>query len=1129
MPVKDFIRYIFALIVTMLPTAGVRAFDTDTYAESSVLTTGNWVRVSVETGGMHLLPAATLKAMGFSDPTRVRVCGYGADRLPDRLERSTYIDDLPVVQSVATPRGVYFYATGPVSYTRAGISSQLTVTVNPFTTKGYYYVTDSDLPARTADVAAGIPDMGHAERFNEIVYHKAELYNAGETGHTLLGEDFLLQPTQTFTFSLPDRVEGTPGWLECSFWAMSGASSRVVLSVNDNALSYTSDDQIKGSTEHYTHGVESLTRKTFDLTGDKARVSVTHSRSANASLARLNHLVVNYERRLALTKGVADFWLDSTGGSLAGATADTRVWDVTDPLNIREMQTVHDGGTSLTWNPAVNGMRHYVAWQDGATLPSPKTVGGVPNQDLHAREVPDMVIFTHPDWLAQARRVADLHSTGDDALDVLVVTAQEVYNEFSSGSPDANALRKLLKMYWDRTQAGAPGGKLRYALIMGRSTFDNRRITPTIKALQYPTLPCWQTDNSFSDNSSYTTDDVYAMLLDGAGANMAADYQCIAVGRMPVVSASDAANVVDKLYEYVNRPINSAWKHRALMVADDENRGLFMEHTEAMVDAAAASPGGERVLWNKVYLDAYEKQNGTYPGARGEMFRALTEGVVWWNFAGHANPTSWTGDGLMTYTDINNLYLKHYPFVLAATCDFLRWDASQVSAAEILYRTQSSGIIGAISATRPAFIDRNGELMARCGPHMFAVDSHGRNLTIGEIYRRTKNGSAGNGTWSDDNKLRYVLMGDPAMRLCVPGLSVRLDAVNGTRPDADAQVTLMAGQDVTLEGTVTDADGSVMADFDGKIYITLYDAEYSTTSHGWGEQGKEVTYEQQGARLQAVNAAVQGGRFEVHMVMPGEIANNFRPAALSMYAVADDNRDAIGVNRDLYVFGYDENAIPDDVAPVIEAFYLNHSTFADGGTVNTTPVAIAHVSDNRSINLSSAGIGHQMLLSIDGRSLTDTPLYYTPRADGTPGGTLVYQLEELAPGEHSLRLRVWDTSGNSASQTITFTVGSDVAPTLYDMYADANPADTDTRFYLVHDRPDERITVNIEVVNLLGRTVWTHQITGMSETLRSFPVTWNLTDNSGRRVGRGIYLYRATVTDAAGLTSGTRTRRIAVR
>ena len=50
---------------------------------------------------------------------------------------------------------------------------------------------------------------------------------------------------------------------------------------------------------------------------------------------------------------------------------------------------------------------------------------------------------------AQAERLAELHRTAD-GLNVAVVRADMVYNEFSSGTPDVSAYRWLMKMLYDR-------------------------------------------------------------------------------------------------------------------------------------------------------------------------------------------------------------------------------------------------------------------------------------------------------------------------------------------------------------------------------------------------------------------------------------------------------------------------------------------------------------------------------------------------------------------------------------------------------------------------------------------------------------------------------------------------------
>ncbi len=1133
MKLKRIIKIKAFILTAILLTVSVivaHALPLSTYAPSSVLSDGRWVKVSVKESGIHFLSRSELQRMGFSDISRVNVYGYGAMRLPDRLD-NTYIDDLPKLQSVVTDRGIYFYATGPVSYTDLS-GSRIRHANNPFTDLGYYYLSDFETESREI-MSAGSPSAASpAASFTEVVFHERDLVSIGETGHYLVGEDFRYTTSQTFNLSIPDKVEGTKAWLECSFVANSIQSSRLAFTVNGSALSPVSADNIsENRDQEYTHGKEVFPAREIDVDGEKLAVGINFYPSGTIKMARLNYLLVNYSRHLRLRDGKLQFSLSGTQARLQGAAASTHVWDVTDPCDIKAMNVGVDGD-AVVWTNSYSGRRRYCAWNENAAYPSPVFVENVSNQNLHAEEVPDMVIFTLSPWVSQAQRVADLHRNSVDSLRVLVVEQSAVFNEFSSGAPDANAFRKMLKMFWDRSQSGDTEHALRYALFMGRGSYDNRRLTADIKALRYPMMPIWESDRGLTDNDSFTTDDIFAFLNDNSGSSLSSDYMCIAVGRMPVVSLEDARNVVDKLISYCQPSTPSGsrnWRNRVLIVADDEDGGKHMKQAETASANMMASTGGGRMVYDKIYIDAYQRINGTYPGARDDMFRILDEGVVWWNYSGHANTTSWTHDGLMTYSDINSLYLRHYPLVFAATCDFQRWDSKDISAAEILYRSTGGGVIASISATRPVLITENGTMSAAMGTYAFALGDDGRYLPIGEILRRAKNNYGGStGSSANSNKLRYVLMGDPAMRLATPSGVVAIEDINGTDLSSDETVTVMARQDVTMRGSVLDEAGNVMTGFNGTVYSTLFDAEYSTTSHGYGTSGEEVTFEQQGSRLFAGVDSVRNGQFEIKISMPSEIAGNFRPAAISMHALSDDRSEAVGVNRDFYVYGYDEGAPVDTIPPSIDSFYLNHSSFVSGEVVNESPVVIAEVSDNRAINMSTAGVGHQMVLFLDDKSLTDVHLYYTPASDGSSAGTIVYPLEGLADGSHSLRLRVWDTSGNSVNSTIEFFVQQGKQPRLFDLYADANPASVETNFYLTHDRPESMIEVVLTVYDLAGRPVWSTAVSGRSDLLKSFPINWKLTDNAGRRVPRGIYLYRASITTPAGEASETVTRRIAV-
>ncbi|WP_302984503.1 hypothetical protein, partial [uncultured Muribaculum sp.] len=78
------------------------------------------------------------------------------------------------------------------------------------------------------------------------------------------------------------------------------------------------------------------------------------------------------------------------------------------------------------------------------------------------------------------------------------------------------------------------------------------------------------------------------------------------------------------------------------------------------------------------------------------------------------------------------------------------------------------------------------------------------------------------------------------------------------------------------------------------------------------------------------------------------------------------------------------------------------------------------------------------------------------------------------------------------------------------------------------NRPDAVIKVDLGIYDLMGRMVWGSSRSGRSDLFESAPIQWDLSDRAGRRVGRGIYVYRATVTPADGSPSATATRKIAV-
>lgn len=1117
------------MILSLCGMNVIQAFNPDAYAPSSVLSRGRWVKLSVAETGMHRISLSDLKAWGFDDPSKVRIYGYGGNRIPDYMSRGNYIDDLPMVQSEMTPRGLVFYAVGPLTRHDEEDGTHYH-TANPYSTHGYYFISDRE-PHDSRDIitegtpgASGTP----ATTFMASVRHESDLENPTQSGHMMLGEDFRFTPTRQFTFSLPGRIEDSTVKMRCSFSAKSSGGVQLTFACNGKTLTPSTADRIPATSDL---GASVTARREFDMSGENLRLSITAGPSGTVTYSRLDNITLCYERSIAMpASGVLDFTADNTSVSLTGASSRTTIWDVTDPLNIFRVanSTVQSDGTS--WTNDYYGHRHYAAWNIDASLPSPRVAEVLRNQDIHSQPVPDMVIISPAKLRNQAERLATLHAGNHNPLRVYVVSPEEIANEFGSGCCDINAMRRMLKMFHDRGTDG-DGHRLQYALLMGSVHYDHRKLS-AYRSTGHITVPTWQTDNSTEENFSFSSDDALGILGDNTGLHLEAENMDIAVGRIPAHTESEARVFVDRLISYVKSPRSGQWRNRIMLVADDGNNNIHMTQTEDMEASFRSFPKGRDMTYSKVYVDTYDKIGGVVQLARDKFYNLLNDGVVWWNYVGHSSITTMGAEGLLDLTDINNMYLRHAPFYYGATCSFVHWDGDEYSGLEMLTLSESGGVIGGISATRSVYITRNGILTVALGKELFDTDSNGMMRPIGEVLRRSKNRIG-----ADSNKLRYVLLGDPAMRIAFPDNIATLDSINGSVvvPDdgsADPLVISALGTTV-LKGSICSATGTPLDSFNGYIDLTLYDAERSFTTQG-RESDETMVYEEQGDRLYSGRAKVTAGKWECSLILPPEIADNFRNATLSMYAQSDDESlSAVGVNREFYVYGYDENAVIDEQSPVIEAMYLNHESFRNGDAVNPSPMLIARVSDDTGLNMSLSGIGHQMTVRIDNDlSFNDVSSSFIPASDGSPSGDIAYQLPELTAGNHTATLRVWDIGGNSATASVDFYVDPMQSPKIFDVYTDANPATTEANFYIVHNRPDAMLSVRIDIYDISGRLVWSDTTRGRADMYTTTPVKWDLTHSGGSRVGRGIYVYRATVitedSSASPSTSSSVAKRIAV-
>ncbi len=1127
------------LLICVCFSSNVYALNADSYATESVLAKGNWVKIKVQGSNIHSISATDLRNWGFNDINTVKVFGYGGAPISLVMD-SRQKDDLIQVPILKTQNQIIFYAQDVTTW-KTDSEIGFIQYQHPYATEAYYFVTDrDDIEQLYITETEAMPLTGGEEisTFNERMFHEIESSSPCESGNYLLGEDFRFTTSRDYKFTLDGYVSGTPVKIKTAFATKTtgGSGSTLSFKANGTALESSEYDKIPAmGSQGYSLINTTETVKIIELDNNELSYSIKYSPTGAVLIANLDYITINYTAELTATKKFRTSKDTKTFDviNLSEANSTTHVWDITElssPISLKGELN----GSDYRFSPNKGGYREYVAFNENMTLSQPQLVEKIKNQNLHGEATPDMIIISPDEFKAQAQRIADLHLQLD-SMRVLVVTPDKIYNEFSSGTPDYMAYRKLAKMFYDRG-IDNDGHKLGYILLFGRGTYDNRQLTTAIKALKYPKLLTWQTDDGDDEIDSFTTEDILGMMADGSGANISANKMDIAVGRMPVKSVTEAKNVVDKLYSYTTKVDFGSWKNNVLMIADDMNNAVHMEQADAVIENHKRN-GGENYVYNRIFLDAFEVESTgsgrSFPEARKKMFQKLNEGVLYLNYIGHSGNVAWTHDGLLSYNDINSMYLKHYPFMLTASCEFTRYDKADETGGETLFLNPRGGAIALISTARQVMISDNGILNKNIANYMFNYDKDGKHLRIGDILRLGKN-ALGNNT----NKLKFILVGDPALRLSYPTYGVKLESINNEEISNDNMPAFKARQSLTLKGHITDENGNKATDFNGAVIPTLYDTEIEVTTHGYSgfssNDGKVYTFLDRSNKLSVAKDSVINGEFTVKIAIPSEINapsafDNYTPAMINFYASSDNGIEANGNNEQFYIYGYDSDIETDTIGPVIDMFVINSESFKNGDNVNESPLVIAKIHDENGINLSNSGIGHQMSLCLDqDKTYSDVSAYYSPDFSSIGNaGSISYNLDNLSEGTHSLRLKVWDTFNNSSEQTISFNVIKGLKPEMHDVYAIGNPATTETKFYIRHNRPDSQIIVTLYVYDLMGRLVWSTQESGKSDMFTSFPITWNLTDMAGRRVPRGIYIYKAGIS-TDGKNEITKAKKLAV-
>jgi len=1091
-----------------------------TYASTSVLANDRFVKIKIQNTGIYKLTFEDLIDMGIS-PANVRIFGYGGNV----LEQSFLLpkpDDLPE-QAIWMEKGtdgvfnsgdyILFYGQGINKWTYNKSMAQFTHTINPYSKYGYYFVTSDagigkKIDSKTIELTANSSSIV-VEEFVDFQVHEKDLVNIINSGKEFYGEEFKEKNSYSFPFTFPNIIQdnSTTVLLDVASTSTTACSFNLSLNGSQNTVLPVA---AKGS-DTYEVAKGAIGTFVFSPTKDDLTFNLLYTKNSNASaVGYLNSIEVNARRQLKMAGSAMTFQNVDYLGSLSvynhflvsDANPNVQIWDITDPTNIFSIKT-SIVNAKLGFLSANNEVKRYLAIDPTASFAfgKPEIVGEVTKQNLHSMTGVDMVILSHPNFLQQAETLAKAHREKDNLV-VEVITPEQVYNEFSSGTPDATAYRWVMKMLYDRASASNNTiEKPKYLLLFGKGTFDNRKI---LSNSGDNLILTYQAENSLIITSSYVTDDYFTLLDDNDGANVPANLMDIAVGRFPVTTAQQATDVVTKTINYMNNPNVGFWKNQLLFLGDDGDGSLHASQADVVAENLIRNAPSFQV--NKIYLDAYQQElnasGESYPAAKIRFQNLLRNGLFMLNYTGHGGPSGWTNENILSINEVRTLSNKNLPLWVAPTCDFNLFDVKALSAGEEVVLNPLGGGIGILSAARPVYSSQNFALNKLFCDNLFKK-TNGEFLPIGDAIVAAKNKVG-----TEINKLSYIYLGDPAVKLNFPTkYTVTTSKINQNSELGND--TLKALSVATIEGFIADENGARVTNFNGSLHAVIYDKVQQIKSlNNQGDGSFEFSDRQNTLFSGSVN--VIDGNFSFTFMLPKDIKYNYGTGRINYYANDNvNNYEAQGYFENFIVGGTNLNSIEDVKGPEVQLF-LNSTSFLSGDEVNEAPLFIANIMDENGINTTGSGIGHDLILTVEdiAKATKESFIineYFQSKANSYTEGSVKYKLPEMADGAYKLTFRVFDLLNNSAVNTIDFKVVKGLTPEIFHVYNYPNPVKTQTSIVVTHDRPETILNTTVEVFDISGRKIWS------KSQLTAENIIWNLTADNGSKVKTGIYFYRVNI------------------
>lgn len=1089
--------------------------------EDSVLANGNWFKFSVDTTGVFRIDRTLLQQIGIQpdnvDPRKIQIYGNGGQMLPeansgfryeDLAENAIYIEG-ESDGSFDSSDFILFYGKGPHDWNLIPSSGTARHRQNIYSDKAYYFITVGAENGKRIQNSPEITDASTVQitTFDDFIFYEQETLNLFAAGRRWLGEEFSVENQRTFDIPFPNVTNGTDITVTVRAVAVSALNSSMSVSANGQDLfNLTFTGNNPGSLILASDRVLS---GSLNGLSDNVSITLDYSNQGNPSAkAYLDYIELSGTKDLIASDfqfGFRSFEAANASGiveyEIQNASSIAQVWDVTDITDVTSI--ANQSSTNFSFKANGGSLREYIVLHNNDYYtPEALTNNRVENQNLHALQDINYLLITREELVPQAQRLTNYHEE-NSGISTQIVVLEDIYNEFSSGSPDLTGIRDFIKYLYDNNST--PEGQLKYVCLFGDGSYDYKdRIRDNNNI-----VPVYESEQSYSLAFSYVSDDFFAMMEDNEGTMSPSHSLDLATGRIPVNTPSEAQIVVDKILNDYSLQSLGDWRNTVTLVTDDIDATSDISIQSGVEEIADNIKANKPIFnVNKIYADAFVQQNSAggerYPDVQEAITTAIERGTLVFDYFGHGGEDGFAQERFLTVPQVQDFQnINTLPLFITVTCEYSRFDnPSRITAGELTFLNPNGGASAMITTAREVFIsvgqNFNNQLISNL------LEFNGQDFTIAEALVETKNNV------TNFQKFFIYYFGDPAKELAIPEPNIQITRMNGVDVTQSLD-TLKALSRVNFDGIVTDNNNNLLSDFNGRLSATVFDKPIDKTTLDNNNFGVNLVFDSQESKLFRGQSTVENGAFSFEFIVPRDVRIAFGNGKLSFYA-ENEISDRAGYNNDIIVGGINENAPSDTEGPTINLF-MNDESFIDGGNTNTSPNLIANLADPSGINTSVTAVDHDIVAILDGDESNPIILndFYETELDDFTRGKVVFKLRNLSVGPHTLKLKAWDTYNNSSESMINFVVVSDASLTLDNVLNYPNPFVNYTEFWFNHNKPNESLEVQVQIFTISGKLIKTINQQVLTTGNLSRSINWNGLDDFGNKIGKGVYVYKLKV------------------